>query len=375
MRVRICDLRTGRRILDLPYLKADWTGEFNGAETVTATVSVNDRRIQKLDLYNASIPGRTALIIGRIRYTERPGDFGCGYAAITLGVSRLPYSGGSTSADAVLAQRAVHSAGILGAEHAADGTANTGFDTNIKNTSYQTIAKRWIQQSLTWTGGNLPITFEDDMAGTYERNIKGAELKLIGDLLINLTEVQNGPDIRFQPRLTTDGLGYEWLLKTGKPRLTGNTTTIWDTSLPGNTVSDLTISQDANDLANIVWETGGAASDQAIIERATDHSFTGLGFPLLEKVESLSSSVTDPKTALAHAVETIRTSTRPLNTWQFSVQRDQRLGEYDVGHDCGLIIRNDQFGIPDGLHKLRIMTLRGSSDSDKIEITTGAFNE
>lgn len=236
-------------------------------------------------------------------------------------------------------------------------------------------AKRWIQQSLTWTGGNLPITFEDDMAGTYERNIKGAELKLIGDLLINLTEVQNGPDIRFQPRLTTDGLGYEWLLKTGKPRLTGNTTTIWDTSLPGNTVSDLTISQDANDLANIVWETGGAASDQAIIERATDHSFTGLGFPLLEKVESLSSSVTDPKTALAHAVETIRTSTRPLNTWQFSVQRDQRLGEYDVGHDCGLIIRNDQFGIPDGLHKLRIMTLRGSSDSDKIEITTGAFNE
>ena len=39
MRVRICDLRTGRRILDLPYLKADWTGEFNGAETVTATVS------------------------------------------------------------------------------------------------------------------------------------------------------------------------------------------------------------------------------------------------------------------------------------------------------------------------------------------------
>ena len=56
MRVRICDLRTGRRILDLPYLKADWTGEFNGAETVTATVSVNDRRIQKLDLYTPPYP-------------------------------------------------------------------------------------------------------------------------------------------------------------------------------------------------------------------------------------------------------------------------------------------------------------------------------
>ena len=371
MRVRICDLRTGRRILDLPYLKADWTGEFNGAETVTATVSVNDRRIQKLDLYNASIPGRTALIIEDQGVTNG-GPIWTRHYDRDAGTVELSGKGLWSYFDHRTLLPLMKDTDKL---TNSDGTANTGFDTNIQNTSYQTIAKRWIQQSLTWTGGNLPITFEDDMAGTYERNIKGAELKLIGDLLINLTEVQNGPDIRFQPRLTTDGLGYEWLLKTGKPRLTGNTTTIWDTSLPGNTVSDLTISQDANDLANIVWETGGAASDQAIIERATDHSFTGLGFPLLEKVESLSSSVTDSKTALAHAVETIRTSTRPLNTWQFSVQRDQRLGEYDVGHDCGLIIRNDQFGIPDGLHKLRIMTLRGSSDSDKIEITTGAFNE
>ena len=343
MRVRICDLRTGRRILDLPYLKADWTGEFNGAETVTATVSVNDRRIQKLDLYNASIPGRTALIIEDQGVTNG-GPIWTRHYDRDAGTVELSGKGLWSYFDHRTLLPLMKDTDKL---TNSDGTANTGFDTNIKNTSYQTIAKRWIQQSLTWTGGNLPITFEDDMAGTYERNIKGAELKLIGDLLINLTEVQN----------------------------TGNTTTIWDTSLPGNTVSDLTISQDANDLANIVWETGGAASDQAIIERATDHSFTGLGFPLLEKVESLSSSVTDPKTALAHAVETIRTSTRPLNTWQFSVQRDQRLGEYDVGHDCGLIIRNDQFGIPDGLHKLRIMTLRGSSDSDKIEITTGAFNE
>ena len=38
-----------------------------------------------------------------------------------------------------------------------DGTANTGFDTNIKNTSYQTIAKRWIQQSpVSYTHLTLP---------------------------------------------------------------------------------------------------------------------------------------------------------------------------------------------------------------------------
>ena len=74
---------------------------------------------------------------GRIRYTERPGNLGCGYAAIALDVSRLPYSGGSTSADAVLAQRAVHSAGILGAEHAAGSTGNTSNPANTENAGFR----------------------------------------------------------------------------------------------------------------------------------------------------------------------------------------------------------------------------------------------
>ena len=192
MRVRICDLRTGRRILDLPYLKADWTGEFNGAETVTATVSVNDRRIQKLDLYNASIPGRTALIIEDQGVTNG-GPIWTRHYDRDAGTVELSGKGLWSYFDHRTLLPLMKDTDKL---TNSDGTANTGFDTNIKNTSYQTIAKRWIQQSLTWTGGNLPITFEDDMAGTYERNIKGAELKLIGDLLINLTEVQNGPDIR-----------------------------------------------------------------------------------------------------------------------------------------------------------------------------------
>ena len=190
MRVRICDLRTGRRILDLPYLKADWTGEFNGAETVTATVSVNDRRIQKLDLYNASIPGRTALIIEDQGVTNG-GPIWTRHYDRDAGTVELSGKGLWSYFDHRTLLPLMKDTDNL---TNSDGTANTGFDTNIKNTSYQTIAKRWIQQSLTWTGGNLPITFEDDMAGTYERNIKGAELKLIGDLLINLTEVQNGPD-------------------------------------------------------------------------------------------------------------------------------------------------------------------------------------
>ena len=101
--------------------------------------------LQQRGLRDQGLYGRADRIIesivrtlsGRIRYTERPGDFGCGYAAIALGVSRLPYSGGSTSADAVLAQRAVHGAGILGAEHAAGSTGNISNPVNTGNTGFR----------------------------------------------------------------------------------------------------------------------------------------------------------------------------------------------------------------------------------------------
>src|SRR5690606_18282859 len=49
-------------------------------------------------------------------------------------------------------------------------------DTILTNLSYGTIAKRLVQQCRTWTGGNVPIVFQDDEAGTYERTYLGATL-------------------------------------------------------------------------------------------------------------------------------------------------------------------------------------------------------
>lgn len=367
MRVRLCDLRTGRRILDLPYLTASWTSEMNTAESVSATVDLNDRHIRQLGLYNASWPGRTALIIEDEQLTvggplwQRHYDHDAGTLELT-GKGLWSYFDYRT-----LLPLMADTDSLVNP----DGSAATKFDTNLTNLSYETIAKRWIQQAQTWVGGNLPIVFQDDQPGTYQRNIKGAELKLIGDLLTDLTQVENGPDIRFQPRRQADGLGYEWLLICGHPRITSSTVTKWDMSVTQSPVTNLIVEDDASNLASMNWQTGGAASDQAIIQRAINHDLTTRGFPLFERVESLSSSVIDPDTALTHALESSRTSQLPQRTFSFNVQRDQNLGIYDAGYPAAIKTRGDLWGMPDGWHDMRIITLQGSSETTSIQIKTG----
>lgn len=367
MRVRICDLKSGRRILDLPYLKASWTSEINTAESVSATVDLNDPRIRRLGLYNATWPGRTALIVEDEHLTvggplwKRAYDRDAGTLELTAR-GMWSYFDHRTLLPVMTDYDRLTNP---------DGSADTRYDTNLNNLSYETIAKRWIQQSMRWTGGGMPIVFQDDADGTFQRNTKGAELKLIGDLLTDLTGVENGPDIRFQPRRQADGLGYEWMLMCGHPRITSPTVTKWDMSVTRSPVTDLTVEDDASNLASITWRTGGAAAEKAIIERGVDHTLTDRGFPLYERVTSLSSSVINDDVALDHALEDLRTSAMPERTWSFNVKRDHRLGIYDAGYPAMIKTRNDPWGIPDGWHPMRIMSLAGASDSDDIQVRTG----
>src|SRR5690554_1122635 len=55
------NLRTGRRILDLPVLTGPWNVRLNTAGSITCAVDMNDPDVQKLDLRNTSTPTQTFL--------------------------------------------------------------------------------------------------------------------------------------------------------------------------------------------------------------------------------------------------------------------------------------------------------------------------
>ncbi|KAB1647467.1 hypothetical protein F8O06_02705 [Pseudoclavibacter sp. CFCC 14310] len=366
MHVRIGDLRSGRRILDLPFMTASWTDVLNDAEDIRAKVTLNDRQIRQLDLYNASLPGKTFIVVEDEQLTvggpiwSRTYDRDAGTVEL-IGKGMWSYWDHRTLLP-VLADSARVTL--------PDGKADPAFNTSITATSYLTIAKRIVAQSMQWLGGSLPIVLPDDTTGAFERNYVGAELNLIGDMLRNLTGVEQGPDIRFVPRRTQDGLGYEWLMIVGAPRITSETVTTFDMSVPKNNITNFTATDDASGMAAISWVSGGRGVDEALIERDTDWSTVQQGYPLLETVSSLSTSVVEAATAKKHATEALRTSQTPTAAWPFSVRRDPYLGVYQAGYPCALKLKDDPF-IPDGKYPRRIMAMSGGSDSDDIKIITG----
>jgi len=143
-----------------------------------------------------------------------------------------------------------------------------------------TIGKRIVQQSMTWPGGNLPIVFEADKPGTAERTYKGAELPKIGQMLQNLTEVEDGPDIAFRPEWTSDRLGVQWRYVSGDPRLTSPRAHIINASVPGSPLADLDVTETGGQMGSLGWCSAGRSADVSIIERAWNQDMVAAGFPL-----------------------------------------------------------------------------------------------
>lgn len=253
---------------------------------------------------------------------------------------------------------------------------NPLLDTNLARLSLGTIAKRLVQQAQAWTGGNVPVLLPNDEAGIHERNYEAVDLPIIGDLLTDLTNVENGPDITFEPRRTADRQGVEWLMRTGTnatPRIgvTENPHR-WDYSVKEPSVRGFTSDVSASKLTGRTWLTGGRSADTPLLVSGASDTLVNAGFPLLELVDTSHSSVALQPTLQAYGNESVRTGWRPTEFWAFEVQGDvaPRVGEYRIGDMCRLVMGGDYY-VPDGTYDRRIVSLSGDERADWIKITTG----
>lgn len=372
MRIIMGDLLTGRRILDVPFMAASWSVEINGPGTVTATVDLRDPAVAALGMWNASMPGKTFLAAasGDLIFEAGPiwsRAYNRDSGQLTLTAKGLwsyfdhrtvlPFIGDQPVVDATTGESAAYA-----------NTALTGMHLG-------TIGKRLVQQSMTWPGGNLPIDFEPDKSGDNERNYLGAELPVIGQMLDNLTGVENGPDIEFRPRFSADKLGVRWLYRSGDPRLGSQTVHLIDASVAASPVESLTDSESADMMGSLGWCSGGRSADVALIERHLDTRLLDAGFPLLERLDTSRSSVTQVATLKAYAAELARNGDRPMSSWTATVRMggegEPRLGELWNGDTADFKIRRDLF-MPDGNYRRRIMSMSGKAGSNFVTLGIGA---
>ncbi|MDM8084754.1 hypothetical protein QUV83_08265 [Cellulomonas cellasea] len=249
--------------------------------------------------------------------------------------------------------------------------------------SLGTIAKRLVQLAQSHTGGALPIVLPADQAGTRERTYRGHEVATVLQRLDELSGVIGGPDIAFEPRLTVDRLGVEWVMRTGTeadPLLhqVGDDH-VWDMRVPRGGVSGISVRRDATGLAGRAWETGSGMDEALLMAAAEDSHLIDHGFPLLE-VSEARSSVERQETLDSWASGRLAASARPEMTWKFTVDADSmpRLGTYRPGDWARIWTPEDHpllsLLVPGGFHRVRILSISGGLGST-VTITTAPMVE
>lgn len=394
----IGDLRTGRRILDLPVLKGPWDDKLDTAETIRVTVDLQDPDVQALGLRNTATPTKAFLGAVEGDTIKACGPIWTKHYNRDDSTMELGAKGLMSIFDHRLILPLLAANLDVGQWTIPDPSDNTktipnpALTTQYNGIWWGTMAKRLVQQCLSWTGGNIPIVFQaDEIDGVadHTKTYLGADFKPVGEALRQLSELDGGPEINFQPRFTSDMLGVEWVMQTGtvaQPLIFGQSVPQWNLTVGASPISNFQIDEDGTGMASLSWATGGRQADDVLVSRAYDSTLVDRGFPLMEVLDSSHSTVVLQSTLDKYARQNLQNARAPEETWSFDVQAypvdedgnpaGPQVNSYNVGDFCEIVIApydpeagvGDPYIIEGGTFRRRIVGISGDELSETIKI-------
>ena len=374
----IGDLRTGRRIQTVPAIAGPWSDVLNDAGEVSCTVSLRDPVVQRLGLKESAKPGKAflAAVVDDLVLQAGPiwlHSYNADDGRLTISAVGmwsyfdhrmiLPVLAGRSPTDPTTDTRY--------APASIDPAGPYPTDTRK---SLQGIARALVAQAQSWTGGNVPVILPAEIPGTAERVYRGVDLTSVGQALRDLTAVEGGPDVRFEPRWTTDRLGIEWVMRIGTPEqplLFSAVEPTFTIGAPKSPVSNFKTTVSGRGVATNVYASGGRGANEAIVGLGVNQSLLDAGYPVLELVDATRSSVTEQATLNDFADELRTRSAFPTETWEFAHQTSERpfLAGYTVGDFARVRVIEDLYHGPiDPPARMRIVSRSGDAEGRKVTV-------
>ena len=244
--------------------------------------------------------------------------------------------------------------------------------------SLGTIAKRVVTQAQAKPGGQLPISFAnaDELAAdgaNHERTYRGFNLQNINanDVLTKLSNVLNGPDIMFKPKLVSDNqLTFEmWTGTEKQPRIFQNTTPVWDTTPAKGFAVDMSTITTGSYQTFRTYSTGAGQDEGLLIKVATNEGPLQAQYPLLETVVNVGNSE-NPDIVAGYGLSNLWANKAPLLEVQMTIRADGAtpLGSFWPG-DMVEVITKGWLSLPDGMTQMRLLSIVGdTSESVKVSL-------
>lgn len=237
-----------------------------------------------------------------------------------------------------------------------------------------TIAKRVAQISMAKPAGNLPINFfavpDELIPGDtlHQRTYPGYDIQnlLTTDVLTKLSNVHNGPDIMFKPRMRYDDqvVWDMWVGTEANPRIYQANTAVWDTTAVESGVADLSVVTSGAYQTDRVFGTGAGTGAGTLIRMVEDRTQGSLGFPLLESSTTVGTE-TNPDVIISNAQGSLNQNLKMLHDISLTVRADDtpQFGTYWSG-DAVQLVTKGWLALPDGVNTCRLITMSGSESSD-----------
>lgn len=219
--------------------------------------------------------------------------------------------------------------------------------------------------------GSMNVVLPPPEAGDQTREYQGFNLEWLGEVLRQLTQEANGPDIRFRPRFQGDDpQRVEWVMEVGtkqKPILASTEDKVWDGTLIETPITTFDTDEDGSMIADRAWIPGSGQEKNMLL--ATAARTIDDGGPFTE-VDEAAKQQEDLSVLEGYARRALAGSAGAETKITPSVRIDAKpkLGTYLPGDFARIVVPNTHKTLPAGERRMRILGFSGEGSSDSVTL-------